>query len=324
MERISCAVIGYGWAGHRHTEAVFQSKWAELAAMVDVNPAARQQCAAKYHVPVFESVEEALEKTKIHTAIVATLPTTHARLCEALIRRGIHVLCEKPLSRDSLEIERLARLADETGVRLGVVFNQRYGYAVQTARKLLAEDDSPRQLITASMYQNFPKAPSGHFDSMYLLTDSCCHLLDLMTYLAGPVEDGIAVGTKNEHGILSNVAASLRFRNGCIGTMTHSIYGGALDTQHPFQQIDIHTSKARYSLENCNGRLTFYPHSSDARMVYEPSAFMRKDYDSTLTDACEDFLKAVALGEPLPASAQDAWNNMRIIERLGSSIVYGS
>lgn len=321
MKKIRCAVIGYGWAGQRHADTIFHSQWADLAAVIDRNPSAREKCAAEYPVPVYDDLEKALSHEHFDAAVIATLPPTHMEICEHLIRSGIHVLCEKPLCRSAEDIVRLNEMAEQNQVKLGVVFNQRYGYAVQTAKRLLLEDDSPRQLITASMYQDFPKKPVGHFDRLYLLTDSCCHLLDLMTFLVGPATDGSAIGTVNEYGIVSNIAATLQFANGCIGSMTHSVYGGSHDTQHPFQQIDIHTAKARYSLENCTGKLTVFPHGSDARSIYEPSAFVRKEYDSTLRDACNDFLKAIALDNAVPAPAQDAWNNMLIIGKLCSSMI---
>lgn len=316
-----CIVIGFGWAGQRHARAVAACEVAELAAIVEWDAEKREQAAAQYSVPVFAEIEDVLAGISFQTAIVATLPTTHAELCGLLLKNGKHVLCEKPLSRNVGEVKQLAALAEKQGVQLGVVFNQRYGHVVQMAKNLLSRDLSSRQLITASMYQNFPKEPQGHFGPNYLLTDSCCHLLDLMTYLIGPAVEGSAVGYQNQAGICTNVAAVLQFENGCVGTMAHSAWGGVLDTQHPYQQIDIHTEQARYCIENTVGRLTVYPHGNEMRQVYEPSVFERRDYDLTLEMACQDYLRAVAAGKKAPVSVSDALQNAFMIEHLCSTMI---
>jgi len=321
MMKQRCVVIGFGWAGQRHARAIADCEAAELAAIVEQDAERRQQAEAQYDVPVFAGTEEVLSGAVFQTAIVATLPPTHEALCELLLKNGKHVLCEKPLSRSAKAVRRLANLAKARGVQLGVVFNQRYGHAVLMAKRLLSEDPTARQLITASMYQNFPKEPRGHFGAYYLLTDSCCHLLDLMTYLIGPATEGSAIGHQNRAGIYINVAAILRFENGCVGTLTHSAWGGALDTQHPYQQIDIHTEQARYCIENTVGRLTVYPHGKTMHQVYEPSVFERRDYDLTMERACQDFLCAIAAGQAAPVPAADALQNVSMIEQLCGSMI---
>ena len=316
-----CIVIGCGWAGMQHAQTVFDSKAAHLVALVEPDILRAQQAQMRFGVKVYGHLNDAIAQEDFDTAIVATLPILHEQQCRLLLEKGKDVLCEKPLCRTKEGITRLIQIAKIHHVQLGVVFNQRYGAAVQHAKVLLKKDQSRKQLITANMYQNFHVLNGPHVDQMFLLTDSCCHLLDLMTYLVGPVLEGQAIGNRDGRGIYINIAATLRFACGCVGTMAHSAYGGAMETQHPFQQIEIHTQEARYVIDNLMDCLTVYPHASEQHEVYGTSVFKRRDYGYTMTLACEDFLQAVNRHEPLPSTAQDAWNNMATIETLCASLI---
>ncbi len=316
-----CVVVGCGWAGRHHLDTVAASAYARLAAAVDPDENKRQEAARRYGVSVYDSLESLLASgTGFDTGIVATLPALHGPQCAALIAAGKNVLCEKPVCRSSAEIAALGQAARKAGVRFGVVFNQRYGAAVRKAKELLEAEGGRLHLITASMYQHWPTKTGGHITDTFMLTDACCHLLDLMTHLCGPVRQVKAVSSKVDSELYSDVAAALLFENGCVGCMSHSNVGGKLDTQHPFQCVDVHTQNARYRIENQCDRLTVYPHGAQAQQVYETSVFQRRDYAVSMRLACEDYLRAVAQDRPLPADVDQALANMQVLEAVLASI----
>ncbi len=316
-----CVVIGCGWAGRHHLDAVAASEYGTLAAAVEPNADRRAAAASMYGIPVYESLEALLaSKTPFDTGIVATLPGLHGQQCRKLIDAGKNILCEKPVCRTSAEISALQREAQAAGVRFGVVFNQRYGAAVRKAKELIEAEGGATHLITASMYQHWPTKTGGHITDTFMITDACCHLLDLMTYLCGPVRMVKAVAGKVGSELYSDISASLLFKNGCIGCMSHTNVGGKLDTQHPFQCVDVHTQNARYCIENQWDRLTVYPHGDMASQVYETSVFRRRDYAVSMRLACEDYLRAVAEDRPLPADAGQALTNMQVLEAILASI----
>ena len=92
-----CVVIGCGWAGQHHLDAVAASEYGNLVAAVD--PSAERQAfvADKFGIPVYASVKALLaSRTPFDTGIVATLPGLHALQCRELIGAGKNILCEKP------------------------------------------------------------------------------------------------------------------------------------------------------------------------------------------------------------------------------------
>lgn len=316
-----CVVIGCGWAGQHHLETVVASEYGQLAAAVEPNEEKAAWVASKYGIPVYEDIQELLiSGTPFDTGIVATLPGLHPEQCRALICAGKNILCEKPVCRSSAQIASLEKEAEAAGVRFGVIFNQRYGGAVRRAKELMEAEGGTPHLITASMYQHWPTKVGGHVTDTFMITDACCHLLDVMTYLCGPVQQIKAIASKQESELYSDVAVTMLFENGCVGCMSHSNVGGKLDTQHPFQCVDVHTKNARYRIENQWDRLTVYPHGEMDQRVYETSVFQRRDYAASMHLACEDYLRAVAEGKPLPADAAQAYANMQVLEDILSSI----
>jgi len=316
-----CVIVGCGWAGMHHLKTVVSSSYSRLSAVVEPDEKKRETLTREYDVPVYENLDALFSSDiEFDTGIVATLPPLHSVLCASLIAEKKNVLCEKPICRKSSEIEKLQAMAQVAGVRFGVVFNQRYGTAVRKAKELIDAEGGRLHLITASMYQHLPTQIGGNIDDTFMITDSCCHLLDLMTYFCGPVRTVKAVASKNESELYSDLAAALVFENSCIGSLCHTSVGGKLDTQHPFQCLDIHTSNARFLIENQFDRLTVYPHDKEARQIHETSVFQRRDYALSMRLACEDYLRAVVENRLLPIDIGEALTNMRVLEDILSSI----
>lgn len=318
---LKCVVIGCGWAGMHHLDTLKRQKGIELTAAVEPNLKIQKKVSDTYHIPVYLDTEELLQNRKdIDIAVVATIPDLHKDICEKLIRAGIHIYCEKPVCRNSAEIRALKELAEENGIRFGVGFNQRFGDAVMRAKELLEKNRSTMHLVTASMYQQLPTRLSDNVREDFMLTDAVCHLLDIVMYLCGPVKEVKAFANKIESDLYSDVGAVLMFENGCIGTVSHSNVGGRLETQHPFQCIDVHTEECRMRIENQFDRLTIYPHENMEQTVYETSVFSRRDYAVSMTRALEAYLKAIQEGGKMPSDITSALVNMQVIEAMKSSI----
>jgi predicted dehydrogenase len=61
------------------------------------------------HVPLFASTEKMLARVACDVLVVATEPHAHARLIALGMERGLHVLCEKPLTVTRTEHEAVSR-----------------------------------------------------------------------------------------------------------------------------------------------------------------------------------------------------------------------
>lgn len=99
-QSVKLAIIGTGLIGPRHAEAVIRDANAELLCIVDPNPAAKA-VAEKFGCAYYASVQDMLALSQPDGALVCTPNHTHVALSKELLKGGVHVLCEKPISIDS-------------------------------------------------------------------------------------------------------------------------------------------------------------------------------------------------------------------------------
>ncbi len=305
-------VIGCGWAGMKSIHAIRSNENALLAAVVDVDEARAKKAASEYNVPYFTTAEDCLGSgISFDAACVCTLPETHFDLCERLLKKGKNVFCEKPLSRNSYEMEHLYSTARDNNVKLSVNFNQRFGKAAQRARALIAKDGAIH-LVTGSMYQyGYAYRQSSKY---HILTDSCCHLFDTVCMLCGRAKSVCTLAAKFGGKNITDVSVLLEFENSAIGTVSHTYVGGRLDTQHPFQRIEVHTDQARYVIENLYDRLEIYPHREANAQVWQPSVFERRDYEDSMQESFKHFVELVLINGENTGSMQDVLHVSRLIE----------
>jgi predicted dehydrogenase len=123
-------------------------------------------------------------------AVLATLPTAwHARVCEAALRAGLHVLVEKPFTETLAEARGLAALAAQHGRVLMVSQNYRHHPAVATAADLLRRGVLGAPLgAHVAFRKNWRETKHRYHDIPGpLLLDMAVHHFDLLRMLLGEV-----------------------------------------------------------------------------------------------------------------------------------------
>lgn len=105
------AAVGTAWKGNMNTDI---SKKLMLAGVYDIDPA-RQQWAADRGLHNYESFESILADEAVDIVLIATPNHLHRELAIASMRAGKHVLCEKPVTPSSAELEDILNVSRETG-----------------------------------------------------------------------------------------------------------------------------------------------------------------------------------------------------------------
>ena len=95
---VSIVVIGAGGISSSYFAAMAGNPHAQLVGVVDQRPELAMKAAVAFDVRWFVTVAELLASTiRFEAAIVCTPPNTHEEISTELARRGVHVLCEKPI-----------------------------------------------------------------------------------------------------------------------------------------------------------------------------------------------------------------------------------
>ena len=102
---------GSAFKGSRDTDI---SKKLSLAGIYDIDPA-RQKWAADRGIKNYESYEAMLADDNVDIILIATPNHLHKDEAIAAMRAGKHVLCEKPVTPTSAELEEILNVSKETG-----------------------------------------------------------------------------------------------------------------------------------------------------------------------------------------------------------------
>lgn len=113
---IPAIVVGTGFGCRIHVPALRAAGF-EVVGIVGTRADKTQRKAAEAGVPAwFTDLGEAVESTGAKVVTVASTPSTHAALALTAIRRGCHVLCEKPFASNAGEGRALLEAAEAAGV----------------------------------------------------------------------------------------------------------------------------------------------------------------------------------------------------------------
>lgn len=119
-------IIGTGFIGPAHIEAVRRLGFAEVAALAQDGEEKARDKAARLGIPLaYGDYRELLDNPDIDVVHNCTPNHLHFEINRAIIAAGKHVLSEKPLAMTSGESAELLRMARERGIVHGVNFNYR-------------------------------------------------------------------------------------------------------------------------------------------------------------------------------------------------------
>lgn len=114
------------------------------------------------HGEVFDSYREAIDASRADVVYVSLPNSEHAQWTARAIRRGAHVVVDKPAFLAARDADRLVALAEKQGVCLAEATVYGYHPQIQTARDLLfCDGKSSIRRITASF--SFPPLPADNF-----------------------------------------------------------------------------------------------------------------------------------------------------------------
>jgi predicted dehydrogenase len=153
MKTTRTAIIGTGFMGRVHLEAVRRLEHVEVAAIVGRNLEAARRLGEGFSVPTITSdYNEILRDPKIDAVHICTPNAQHFPMAKAAMEAGKHVICEKPLATSVAEGQELVALAERKGGRNCVCQNLRYYPMVQQMRRMREAGDLGEILIAQGTY----------------------------------------------------------------------------------------------------------------------------------------------------------------------------
>lgn len=122
---MKAGIIGFGYMGHFHLNKSRQLDTLEMIAAYDVNPEKLDDARAE-GLTAYDDLAAFLANPEIELVFVCTPNNVHAELAIAALRAGKHVMCEKPVTMNSRELEEVIAVANEAHRVFTVHQNRRW------------------------------------------------------------------------------------------------------------------------------------------------------------------------------------------------------
>lgn len=195
MEKIKVGIIGTGFIGPAHIEALRRLGNIDIIALADINEEVAKQKAEVLNIKgYYGNYKDLLNNKQIDIVHVCTPNYLHYTISKEALLAGKHVVCEKPLAMNSSEAGDLIKIAKSKNLVNAVHFNLRFYPLMHQAKSMVENGELGRILAVNGSYQqdwlfyetdfNWRLQPEFSGDSR-AVADIGSHWLDLIEYITG-------------------------------------------------------------------------------------------------------------------------------------------
>ena len=310
MQALRTAVVGVGYLGVYHAEKYAALPTSRLVGVVDTDIERARAVGDRLGVPALNDYRDLADRVDAVSVVVPT--GLHFEVAEFFLRRGVHVLVEKPIAASAAQAEALIGLARDARCLLQVGHLERFNPAVRAA---CARLHAPQFI---EVHRLAPFRPRG--TDVNVVMDLMIHDIDIiLSMVDAPITSmsttGVPVLTDSED--IANVR--LEFANGCVANVTASRVSNKVE-----RKMRIFEHDAYYSIDFQERAVAIYRRSADAgiqspepRIEAERLSFGESD---VLRVQLESFLEAVRTGEPPVASGEDGLRALEVALRISAQL----
>ena len=230
--KLGFGFIGAGAIAHFHARAVAASAGGRLVGVVSRSPGSAEKFAQVHGIPFATSdVQKLLAQPGLDAVCITTPSALHLAPALASIRAGKHLMIEKPLDATVEGTDEILREAANAGVRVGSIFQARFGDAARALKSALEQGRFGR-MVLASCYVKWNRTTEYYTgwkgklseDGGGVVINQAIHGVDLLQWFAGMPVEVFAWSTQRVHAIESEdtAVAALKFASGAFGTIEAS------------------------------------------------------------------------------------------------------
>ena len=304
---IGFGLAGFGMIGRTHLAAI-QANLALHEGSVNAKPAALftrrpAECENLPFEKIYTSLPDLLMDENVKVLDICTPNNLHATEAEAGFGSGKGVYCEKPLSGEYSEAERLCLLAEQTGLPNQCALTMRFRPMVNRMKDLLEAGviGRPVHFRTSYFHSSYLSAdrPMTWRQDIAIsgggaVMDLGIHVLDLIRYFLGDVKrlrsvsrilhrerttkEGLAVPNNTDE----YMQAVLETESGVLGTMECSRISGSSLEDNIFEIFGSKGSLLLHGKSFCD--LTINAEDKEARFINTPGK-MEKELRPLLPDS---------------------------------------
>lgn len=288
-----------------------------ICARYHKNAAAR---ASEFKIPgTYDDVAAMLEREKPDVIDIATPPDVHADQVRMAADKGIHILCQKPMTSDLTSAEQLvADVGDR--VRFMVHENWRFRPPYRQAARWLTEGKAGRVRefqLTARSSGLVTRSESGRPFALerqpflarlnrFIIMELLIHHLDTIRYLVGPLEVVAASAARISLDVMGEDVAliSLKAASGAFGTVAGN-FSAAGFPRLPQDRLELIGEKASILFE---GDVLRIIGESEKTIRFDRQESYQQSYDNAIAH----FVKALDSGDPFETDRLDNLKTLQL------------
>jgi len=354
-------LIGIGFMGRTHSNGYnrirnffpeLQYK-PELKAVCSRSADKVKAFATQWGYESFETDwKKLIERNDIDAIDICTPNDSHAEIAIAAAAKGKMILCEKPLSRNLEEGQKMVDAVEKAKVPNTIWYNYRRVPAVSLAKQIIDSGKLGKIFhYRANFLQDWtisPELPQGG-EGLWRLDveaagsgvtgDLLAHCIDTAMWLNGGITDVSAVtetfikqrmhqlsGKVQKVGIDDACIFHCHFENGSLGLFESTRYARGHKALYTFEINGEHAS-IRWDLHDLN-RLEYFDHRDDSivrgwRSILVTDGdqpYMKRwwvpglivGYEHTFVHQAADFLHSLETGEPCHPTFKDAMETQKV------------
>lgn len=227
---IRFALIGCGRIAKNHLGPLTELPGARLVAVCDLLAERAGGYAQKYGVPAYTNYHDMLKNERVDVVCILTPSGMHPQhTIDVMSRYKKHVVIEKPMALAWGDLARMKSCANQNGLKIFPVYQNRYNKAVQKVRSDLLNGLLGRPVLATvrlrwcrpqTYYDRDPWRGTWAMDGG-ALTNQGIHYVDLLQYIVGDIESVTArAATQLVHvEVEDTFVATLKFKNGALGVI---------------------------------------------------------------------------------------------------------
>ena len=327
MSIVNIGIIGAGRIGKLHTDNLVNMEGVRVKTIADPYADKLKEWFETKDVDnLVKDYKEVMEDDEIDAVFICTPTDTHLTLIEECLAHNKHIFCEKPISFDQDETERVYELVKNSNKKVQIGFNRRFDQSFSSVEKDVSSDKLGTPQIIKITSRD-PEPPSLDYvkTSGGLYFDMAIHDFDMARFLSkSEVKEIYATGEAlinpqiKEYDDIDTSMVTLKFENNAIGVIDNSrqaVYGYD-------QRIEVFGHKGMTLADN--QKETTVKHFSEENVSEDkPLFFFLERYNDAFIVEVKEFVKSIQEDLPTSPSYEDGMKAQALAHAAKKSLAEG-
>ena len=273
MRKIKFGIVGMGNQGSHYANLLKDGKIENgvLSCVCDNNPVKLENAKNKFEgISYYADYIQMLDSGDCEAVLVETPHYQHPEIVMECLKRGIHVICDKPAGVYTKQVREMNELAEKSNAKFAMMFNQRTNCVYRKMKEMIANGElgelQRMTWIITDWYRTQAYYDGGSWRATWagegggVLINQCPHQIDLVQWVLGQMPKKVHgfchYGKWHDIEVEDDVTAYFEYENGATGVFITST-GEAPGTN----RFEVSGSKGKLICER--DELIFYKNERD-------------------------------------------------------------